>query len=1593
MQRVGTTVAIFHAHTKMIGRKTHDTVKALAYRAGTTLTCPLTGQVNSYANKSVPWVWLLLPKDAPLWARDIQEEITHNRRSGVQKFCNVIELAEKRVDAQVYREFEFSLPRELTLEQNIALAQEFLQDQVCGMGISVMANMHLEEDKDGNPHPHCHALFLTRRSEEKGLSSHKEREWNARDLVPKWRESLADYINFHLAMNGHEARVDHRSYEEQGIDLLPQPKLGWLKYFSKRDEKDAFVPSHKQREREQQLSYNTAKILARPEIVFEAIAKRQSTFMWGDVEAILAANIKDKWLFDSLSERLLNSRELECLGEIKKKRHASAPIVDTRIYTTRSIRALERSLMEGARRLSCAQSHAIDHDIAAQVEGDFDERLVEFGGLSKDQKEALAHILAPKQLACVTGFAGTGKTTIVEAAKNVWERSGYQVVGLAPTGRARDNLSVLGLKAMTVHSFLKGYGAGRNQYKNDTVFVLDEAGMVDVERFAGLVAATKTLGVKLVAMGDSGQLQAIEAGDAFRLVTGVSSSKNLTHVVRQRVGWQRKASQNFGEGNARQAVETYFKKGRIRVLDEHVPRLGDLIQTGHMEGVVRLYNLTRRMTGNIYVRMREDMETKMGVAVDDLNASLPHHPDWELFTDLCATRRSCVEHMMCNIQDARPLMRTLGVDPVEFARTFTDREMDPTFQSEDVTDFIHEWALPLLDANAQKHVCDLRKDTREKLLQHWKTTFNKHPGKTLLISTNSKAETTLLNQELRGYLRDIKVLSGKDVSLITQITKEDSLGKTHNAYVKKSFAKGDRILFCKADKGLGVANGDLGTLLKVSEKSVSVRLDSGKEVSFSPTLYKNFDHGWAINIYKTQGLTVDYHFVLGSLQDYQNLSYVGMTRHRKDLFVYASALDFWRKDVLLETLSKPKEKLTALDYGEETVVTKEDNLPLSHARLRAGDMVRSGLYLIKQGYEDVGVRYFGMLPRGRDFFVPQGTLSEHERAKELTMFAHLRDVQSSQFSGHDLPSLAFLQKQQKLAAQHVGAQTLAKAHQARLEKEGILAPKCNVTPITQTPSAQKDASTQQKHGTSHKQTPTLSPQEMRSFVESITRDTDVAGLAMTLMDDHGLPLNKALSKANALRFGNKGSIVVNTGGKTHGTWHSFEENKGGGVIQLVQHVRGGSFKEALSHMAPFVTGRARQDLETFLEGASPTMTQNLSSKRESSLTQNQDVSQAQEKALKHQEVKALVAASHPLEETVARSYLKGRQIQKEAPKSLRFLTPGTTFSYQGKIRTVKGGGALLSCAMDEKGVVQAAQITYLDPSGARARSQDGKKFSKITYGSPKGAFVPLQKEDGPLYVAEGMETALSLREVGVKGTIVASLGITNMENLPIQKERDVVLVADWDGEDAPSQKMIERAKLTLTQKGMKVRTLWPSKSSEHKLDFNDLLMNEGPEKVRQVINNQGAFSEAQTPKSEIATQVYIENSQTYLCLVSKNKTGEQSMIPMTMSKEEKSFIHRFEVQHPQASQTIRSELEKNGMPALKAEDHISVAVVKLECLVHLRHFANDASLKKDAESVLKGTLSNMGSDCFQKIRSLSPQLSKNLETIATPNQKDRALGI
>ncbi len=188
-------------------------VAAAAYRAGLKLHGEREGKTHDYSRRSkgVVDTTILTPQGSPAWATE------------PAKLWNLVEAGEKRKDAQLAREFILAVPPELSDEGQFQLAVDWAQKELVAPGM--IAEVSLHHTKSGK-NPHVHILCTMRRLDGAKFSEKKATEWNDVAMLVKLRESWADMVNAALEKAGRSERVDHRSLKDQGIDRLPEPKIG-----------------------------------------------------------------------------------------------------------------------------------------------------------------------------------------------------------------------------------------------------------------------------------------------------------------------------------------------------------------------------------------------------------------------------------------------------------------------------------------------------------------------------------------------------------------------------------------------------------------------------------------------------------------------------------------------------------------------------------------------------------------------------------------------------------------------------------------------------------------------------------------------------------------------------------------------------------------------------------------------------------------------------------------------------------------------------------------------------------------------------------------------------------------------------------------------------------------------------------------------------------------------------------------------------------------------------------------------------------------------------------------------------------------------
>ncbi|WP_068455238.1 MobQ family relaxase [Aedoeadaptatus pacaensis] len=232
----------FHFSVNIISRgKGKSAVASAAYISGEKIKNEWDGVTHDYTKKQgVISKEIYLPDHAPKEYKD--------RKT----LWNSVELFEKNSNAQLARNFIISLPKELSIEENKKMIEEYIQTNFVKEGMIVDLAIH-DESREGNQNIHAHIMTIVRPINEDGTWGQKSKKeyildekgekvlnkngkpktrkvelttWNDKGNVEKWRENFSNLCNEYLAKNKIEKRVDHRSFKRQGIKQIPTIHLG-----------------------------------------------------------------------------------------------------------------------------------------------------------------------------------------------------------------------------------------------------------------------------------------------------------------------------------------------------------------------------------------------------------------------------------------------------------------------------------------------------------------------------------------------------------------------------------------------------------------------------------------------------------------------------------------------------------------------------------------------------------------------------------------------------------------------------------------------------------------------------------------------------------------------------------------------------------------------------------------------------------------------------------------------------------------------------------------------------------------------------------------------------------------------------------------------------------------------------------------------------------------------------------------------------------------------------------------------------------------------------------------------------------------------
>lgn len=312
------------------------------------------------------------------------------------------------------------------------------------------------------------------------------------------------------------------------------------------------------------------------------------------------------------------------------------------------------------------------------------------------------------------------------------------------------------------------------------------------------------------------------------------------------------------------------------------------------------------------------------------------------------------------------------------------------------------------------------------------------------------------------------------------------------------------------------------------------------------------------------------------------------------------------------------------------------------------------------------------------------------------------------------------------------------------------------------------------------------------------------------------------------RWGKKGSLVVKLSGDKAGYWHDFEKGIGGkNLLSLYIDKFNCDFKTAMNNL----TKELHLDADKLFK---PKFTPNAAYK--TTKTDPLDL-----KKIKF--AQKIYNQGMPINGTLAEKYLREfRGITGNIPEDFKFCAK---VKHPDLGRMVP---ALLAPIKNGRNEVQGVVRIFLNVNGDKLQdtylNADGKSLKatvKANLGSMANAAVTVNqgKFSGTIYIAEGIETALSIAQTKPLNAVFATLSVSNLSKVPIPVDtQKVVLCADYDGVGAASDKALMTAANFYLARGLNVAIALPEKIiGMNKVDFNDVLKHLGSDSIARSLQN------------------------------------------------------------------------------------------------------------------------------------------------------------
>ena len=538
------------------------------------------------------------------------------------KLWQNVEEREVRVNACYARDIKLALQIEFTLEENIQVLSEFVQEMFVSEGIIADTNIHI----DNMNNPHAHIMLTTRHliyNEDNNLEfGAKNRLLDSKAFLYLMRSRWADINNKYFKIYDIDKCITHESYEARGFAFInPTIHEGASRHV---DEFGYDSSLERIATNKDIVAKNIEFIKENPLEIIKSLARSKSVFSKTDlakeldsfINEIAFRGVSDHKVIDEVKLLVMASydnlyRSITSSDEIVKL--CDHDINDNAIFTTKAQLSLEKEFLDNLNNLMDRDNHKLvinDSLEKKQTPLTFFEEILNYLDdklqikspnksvkLSEEQERAVKSILKGSDVSLLIGRAGTGKSTVMKPLVEQYRNAGYNVIGGAYSAVAAINLGdSANIRSYTLSKLQHDWNLRdsleekgeevRNLLphltKND-ILIIDEMSMVDLKMMNYFLEKVKVAGSKVIFVGDDNQFSSIGIGGAADKLVEKLDNIVLSQVFRQKNDLDKQVTTHLANYKVDEAIKLLKSDNRIIIgkgdIDTRASLINDYISS------------------------------------------------------------------------------------------------------------------------------------------------------------------------------------------------------------------------------------------------------------------------------------------------------------------------------------------------------------------------------------------------------------------------------------------------------------------------------------------------------------------------------------------------------------------------------------------------------------------------------------------------------------------------------------------------------------------------------------------------------------------------------------------------------------------------------------------------------------------------------------------------------------------------------------------------------------------------------------------------------------------------------------------------------